>query len=680
MSGVKFIEKKVPVVKEMVSWLWKNRGAILLGMGVICVLGWSLYKHVSLDMECLVETVKTAVTVLVSMLGFSVSSYVFLNNSFQSRRGLNTIERQIIDEFQNKKLKSLGKTIIFAVAAIVSECLIIALTDNITHIKEKECLIVILLLVVIVITIANIITLGNFTYEVINYEDGLNKLANSEVKKYSSSQDHEKIQKGDFLNFVNNIEVLVERITRNHIHAKMSSKYDSDFKQALCDGFTESGEVTSREEFAEDYREIIEYRNLLVQTALGDSEDVAMGGQVRKFMNKLFQNYIRGELLTGISISNIRVNGAVLEKTSFSNSSFFNIRFAGDTNLKFVDFRDSNINSISFEENQIQCEGINFSNAKLINVKFDTNVDLTRAVFKNSDLTNIGKIHPSDKEGDMICFAHTNFSNANLTRLDICMANFEYADFSDVRMIDSKIGISALKENNTNFSYANMKNVDLLRAHVEKCIFDNADMETASFTYAKIKSASFENTRLSRANWTKSVVENNRFEKSYCSQMTMKSAVIKDCQFNYAIMRSVDMSGATVKNCCFDDTVCRDSLWVDTKIENSSFKRSVLANARIVGSAKDRTRIRECSFKNADLSNIAITNIEFENCNFKGADFNNARLINVRFINCKNLSRANMSQAWLTDVCKGKHGKAVFESTKDSNMEPRYVLNTKRKK
>lgn len=677
------IRKMVGKVREGIEkathFLWKHKCNVLLILGTLAVFifvllkgGWKITVEDSLDI------VKTAVTVLISMLGFSVSSYVFLNNSFQNRRIVNATEKQIIDKFQNEKRKSLGMTVIFAVIAIISECMIFVFKGTLE--EQSGLKIISLLLSVIVLTIFNIIKLGNFTYEVINYEAGLEKFANSEVEKYSSGSDHTKISKGEFLNLVNNVEVLVERLIRNHIHAKMSSKYDSDLKQAICDGITEPGEITTREKIAEDYKEIIEYRNLLVQTTHRDSEEVSMGDQVKSVMNRMFQRYIKGELLTGISLSNLKVNEADLEKTSFSNSSFFNITFTGETNLIFVDFRDSTINEMHFEGGKTKCVGINFTNAKLINVNFDTNVDLTRAVFKNSDLTNIGKIFPKDKEGDMICLAHTNFSNANMTRLDICMADFEYSDFSDVRLIDSKIGMSALKENNTNFSYANMKNVDLLRACLERCTFDNADMECASFTYTKIKDNSFQNTRLSTSNWTKAVIENNRFEKSYCAQMSMKSAAIKDCQFDYAILHSADMSGASVEGSSFDDAVCTDTLWVDTKIEKSSFKRSVLANARIVGKAKGRTRIRKCSFKNANLSNIAITNVEFEKCDFKGADFSKARLINVKFINCKNLSKANMFDAWLTDVYKGKHGKATFDNMTDKNTKPRYVLNTKRKK
>lgn len=671
-----FIEKKVRRIRQKI---W--RGIILAFIAIIIIASYMVYINnngcTKILLNNLFDTIKVSISVLISMLGFSVSIYVFLNNSFQSRRIVNTIEKQIIDKFQSEKAKSLRSAVVFAVVAIICECVIMVSHD---YLVGKMFFIIILFFFVIIATIFNIIKLGYFTFDIINYEAGLEKLANIEVGKYSSDSDHGKISKGEFLNLVNNIEVLVDRLIQNHIHAKMSSKDDSDLKQAICDGITEPGELGMREKLAEDYKDIIEYRNLLVQTTHKDSEEVAMGDDIKSIMNRMFQRYIRGELLTGINLSNLEVSEADLEKTSFSNSSFYNITFTGDTNLKFVDFRDSTINKMFFKGNNTLCEGTNFTNSKLIDVEFDVNVRLTRAVFKSSDLTNIKKICPKDKEGDRIEFKHANFSNANMTRLDICMTDFRYSDFSNVRLIDSKIGVSALKGCNIDFSYANMKNADFLRTHLERGLFNNADLERASFTYAYIKDTSFEDARLSELNCTKAAIEKCRFEKSYGTKMSMKSANIKESQFDYAMLNSADMSGATVKGCCFDDAVCTDTLWVDTKIEKTSFRRSVLANARIVGKANERTRIRKCSFKNANLSNVAITNVEFDKCNFKGTDFSDARLINVRFVNCKNIDEANMSDVWIINVYKGKNGKVAFDNVKNKDVRPRYVSNTKRRK
>lgn len=682
------IEEIVEKTKRLIRCLVKFVGKYLSGVIISCivaVLVVTVYRknggYESLCVKDLVETIKISVTVLISMLGFSVSIYVFLNNSFQSRRSANATEKQIIDKFQKEKRKSLGIRITFAVIAIICECAVVTLTNSINLSTKIYSISEFWLMVIVVgITVANVICLGLFTYNVINYEEGLEKLAAKEVREYASVSDNESIKKGEFLNLVNNVEVLVERLIRNHLHAKVSSKDDSNFKQALCDGVIDAGEINTREEIAGDYRKIIEYRNLLVQNSkIEDSKEVAMGDQVKSVMNRIFQKYLRGELLTGINLSNIAVKDADLEKSSFNDTSISNIGFTGKTNLKYTDFRNSTINTIYFSSNETQCEGINFTNSKLINVQFETNVKLERSVFKNADLTNIGKISPEDKEGKRIDFAHAIFSDANMTGLDICNSCFDYADFSNTRLIDCKIGASALKKNNTIFTYANFRNADLLRAYLERCDFSNANLEQVSFTYALMNENIFKDSRLSQANFTKARIKSCKFEKSYCSNISMKSARIRKSKFDYAILREADMSGAVIKKCQFNDTVCTNTLWVNTQIEESSFKSSVLANARIVGKANGRTRIRKCDFRYANMSNIAITNIEFVECDFTETDFTGARLINVSFIHCKNVNKIKWMDSWLVDVYSGKHGKKLFEEDKlnHNGKGPRHISYTR---
>ncbi len=80
----------------------KNFFSVIVGLAliVLLVMIWKLHE---IQYKDIVETVKISVTVLISMLGFSVSIYVFLNNTFQSRRLSNELEKEIIDLFQSQK-------------------------------------------------------------------------------------------------------------------------------------------------------------------------------------------------------------------------------------------------------------------------------------------------------------------------------------------------------------------------------------------------------------------------------------------------------------------------------------------------------------------------------------------------------------------------------------------------
>lgn len=118
----------------MVKFVGKYLSGVIISC-IVAVLVVTVYRknggYESLCVKDLVETIKISVTVLISMLGFSVSIYVFLNNSFQSRRSANATEKQIIDKFQKEKRKSLGIRITFAVIAIICECAVVTLTNSI---------------------------------------------------------------------------------------------------------------------------------------------------------------------------------------------------------------------------------------------------------------------------------------------------------------------------------------------------------------------------------------------------------------------------------------------------------------------------------------------------------------------------------------------------------------------
>ena len=480
------------------------------------------------------------------------------------------------------------------------------------------------------------------------------------VKSYSERSNHDKMSKGQFLNLVNNMEVLVGRLVHNHIHAKVSTVYDTDLKRAICDGITNPGEIKEREELAQSYKEIIDYRNLLLQDyEMEDSREVGLGDDIQKVVNQMFQKYLVGELLTNISISNLVLSNTNLEKTSMSNSALQNIKFTGKTKLRNTDFRNSTISNIDFGKEESDCQGINFSDCKLIMLKIDKQVNFSRSIFKNADLTGMGEIGTSDKQGEQLMFEHANFSGANLTSQNIYNACFKYASFYNARLMDCKIGKDAIKEKNTSFEYASLEKAELLRSNIIRSVFDNANLKEATFTSTKIEDTSFVGARLYDANFTRSKIKNCNFEKTYCTNMTMKSANLTNLHFHYAILADVDMSGASVIKVEFNDAVCSNTLWVNTQIEDSVFERSVLTNSRIVGEAKRRTRIKNCNFKYADLSNLAVANVEFENCNFYGADFCSSRLIDVRFINCENLEEINAKNMWTANVYiideKGEH-------------------------
>lgn len=657
------IKKSYNILKKNVkSYFWVLIIVVCVAMLVLKVWSPSLltYKDIT-------EALKVSVTIMISMMGFSVSIYVFLNTTLQGRKSLNSIEKEVVILFQKKKQKELGKRLIFSIIVVFFECSIIALQTlidtwwlNQTILREKYlCLFIIFLC--LIVTLINICWLGKFTYGIINYENGLKQLAINERIKKGKEDYHDIISKGEFLNLVNNIEVIVERLIQNHTHAKTSNASDSSLKRAICDGITDVGDIVTREKLANDYKIIIEYKNLLLQDEqLKDNDRVCMGDLIKSIMNRMFQNYLKNELLTGVNISNLRICKADLSKASLKNSSFWNIAFEGDTTLYSTDLSKSTLNNIRFEETN--CENANFSDSKLIDVQFDTKMKLQRSVFINADLSSLKVLGPRDKQGNPINFEYANFDYANLTNLDIYNVYFNFSRMRNARLVQSLIGKSDLKEYNTTFKFADMTKANLLKCDIKRCDFQNANLNEVVFTHTIMENNNLSECKLSETNFTESHITKCQFDKSYCRNISLKEANIVDSSFTYATLNLADLSGAKLSAVHFSDSVCRESLWVRTSIKDSIFARCVFSGARIAGENPDRTLIKNCDFSFANFADTAITNIEFRECNFYGADFSSARLINIRFVDCKNLDTALTVNVWLADISYyGKNTRKLTE-------------------
>lgn len=93
--------------KIITGWIKDNifSAVLLVCIACIIILLLLIAGQKGIKYNNVIETFKISVTVLISMLGFSVSIYVFLNNTFQDRRNNNVIEKGVIDLFQKKKEK-----------------------------------------------------------------------------------------------------------------------------------------------------------------------------------------------------------------------------------------------------------------------------------------------------------------------------------------------------------------------------------------------------------------------------------------------------------------------------------------------------------------------------------------------------------------------------------------------
>ena len=602
----------------------------------------------------IIEVLSKATTVTISMIGFSISTYVFLNNTLQRKLVENSTETETIREFLKKKRTSLCSLVIWSICLVIIEILLLGITKvSATPTPENHsmCLICVVY-ICIILTIVSIVRLAHFDYSIINYENGLIETAKAQLcifNKHASNITNMK--KNDFLMLVNNMETVLERISENHHNALKHSVNDSLVLMALCSNINSSnvlsGQKAIRREIADNYKKTIEYRNyILHDESIKDDDDIEIDDAVLSTSNLIFNHVLAGEVLSDISIINLTIENVNFSKTSFRNCSLKGIKFLNNSNLKSTDFRDSIL--IDIDLNDSDCADANFTNAKLINVHIIPDTKLTGAVFNNADMSGLKNLGISDGTGKIVNMNYANFVKTNMVGLVLQNITFDYCDMTNVQMFNSIIGDASFDDDNTTFKFANLQNGILTKSIISRCDFTNANLSGATLAYTNVKSTNWNECRLLDATFTECKIEKSTFEKSYCSNISMKGAIISNTAFNYATLNRADFSAADIDNVHFDDAVCNDTLFVGASIKNSSFQRSILSNCRITSNGNKV--IENCIFNFSNLSNSSISNVEFKGCKFIGCDFSETRLINVVFTDCEGIESIRFTNAWLDSV------------------------------
>lgn len=625
-------------------------GAIVLGCFALKLL-FPVEKYFYIT-----NALEKATTVLISMIGFSVSAYVFLNNTLQRKSIDNPIEIETIGAFLKKKRISLCSLMIWSISLVVVTIFIMAIISKdgqISAVDSTQNSLIYIIYICLVLSVFSIIRLCYFDFSIINYEKGLVDTARLKLYIFDKEITNTKpMKKNEFLILVNNMETVIERISANHQDAPVHFVDDSLVRLALfskIDFSSNTGiqQQATRRRIADQYRETIKYRNYVLHLDdLKDDDEIDVGDFILSTVNLVFQNVLAGEVLSDISLSNLTLSSVNFEKTAFRNSVLKSINIKENSSLRSADLRDSVLQNISFDD--ADCRNINLSNAKLVNVIFSDDTKLSGSVFSNADMTGLEWFGTKDCTGKCVDVQNSNFIKANLIHLDIQNVCFDNCDMQKVQLFDSKIGYSSNRECNTTFKFANLKEAILSNCKINKCDFTNSNLTDATLSYSHISKTIWSESRLHNATFIESKINECDFKKSYCSNVSFKGAVIKRSSFNYATINLSDFSATELLETTFDDAVCSDALFVGTTVKNTSFVRCILSNSRIV-SDQGQT-IDDCNFNLSNLSNSSISNVQFTNCSFYGCDFSNSRLINVSFVDCTGLETVRFKNAWLDSV------------------------------
>lgn len=648
----------VKTLKAIRDFSIKYKGSIFIILATIifgCLILTKFLSTKTYVINIIQQALSKATTVTISMIGFSISTYIFLNNTLQRKSAENITEVETIDEFLRQKRRSLCSLVIWSACLVIIEIILLCgaqIPDDGPVEFSSEWLTICLMFACIVLSIVSIIRLTSFDFSIINYENGLVETAKKQLCIINKSNAQTtSMEKSKFLMLVNNVETVLERIAENHQNALKHSADDSLVSMALYSK-VENSDVTSgqkavRRELAKKYRKLIEFRNyILHDDQINDDDEIEVSDEMLSTVNLVFNNVLSNEIISDISISNLVVHSVDFEKTTFKNCSLKSVEFCSKSNLKSADFRDSSLNDIRL--NDSDCSNANFSNAKLINLDISIETNMVGTIFNNADLSGLKSIGTLDCTGKSINLMYCNFIRANMINLDIQNTMFDHGDMSYAQLFNSKIGYSSHRKNNTSFKFVNLKSVVLTNSKVYKCDFTNANLSEATLANSDIYYTNWQECRFLNATFTESKIRQSTFDKSYCGNISMKGTNVVLTSFNHATLNSADFSAAHLDRVSFDDAVCRDALFVGASITDSSFERCILANCRFVSAGNNA--ISNCKFNHSNLSNSSISNIEFIDCNFIGCDLSNSRLINVKFTNCKGMETVRFSDAWLDQV------------------------------
>lgn len=604
--------------------------------------------------EFIKDALSKATTVTISMIGFSISTYIFLNNTLQRKSVENVTEVETINAFLKKQRHSLCARVIWSACLVIIEILLLWALPNgiISWGVSWEGFIVLLMTLCIFLSIVSIVGLTVFDFSIINYERGLVEIAKKQLCLMNKAGCKTVVmEKNKFLMLVNNVEMVLERIAQNHQNALKHSADDSLVSMALYSKVENvdaaSGQKAVRRELAEKYKKLIEYRNyVLHDDQINDDDKIEVSDEILSTVDLVFHKVLSNEIISDIAISHLTIYGVDFEKTTFKNCSIKFVEFKSKSNLNRADFRDSNLSDVIF--NDADCSNANFSNTKLTNVEISVDTKMVGTIFYNADLSGLCRIGTIDCIGKSIDLMYSNFIKANMINMDIQNAVFDHGDMSYVQLFNSQIGYSSHRSNNVSFRFVNLKGAVLTNSKIFNCDFTNANLSEATLANSIVYKTNWRECRFSNATFTESKISDSIFDKSYCENISMKGTDVVSTTFNHVTLNSADFSAANLEKVSFEDAVCRDSLFVGTTITNSSFERCILANCRFVSAGCNT--ISNCNFNFSNLSNSSISNIEFIDCDFTGCDLSASRLINVKFTNCMGIETIRFAGAWLDQV------------------------------
>lgn len=130
-----------------------------------------------------------------------------------------------------------------------------------------------------------------------------------------------------------------------------------------------------------------------------------------------------------------------------------------------------------------------------------------------------------------------NFTNANLSKLDLRYINFKYAVLKNANL------------SGANLSYCNFERADLCHAVLDSANLLGVKMLCANMEGTSLRGCNFEDPAGSRANMEGALMKSVNLEGSHMAGVNLRVATLKNANLQNCDLRGAVLAGADLENC-----------------------------------------------------------------------------------------------------------------------------------
>lgn len=317
-----------------------------------------------------------------------------------------------------------------------------------------------------------------------------------------------------------------------------------------------------------------------------------------------------------------------LQGETFDNMDLSGVSFSG-ADLRFSNFSNCNLTKIRLKGTN--CEGADFTRSKMTGMYF---ADASEGEVDGNGEIQLSCIDEESEEWDpyrgreITYLKDATFKEADISRAYLNapgkLIEGQSFPFSNLDKNELKLENKTLFSlEGTNFDYAKMffsyfKNINLKNASLEK-----AQMYNVAIVQTKAKSANF-----SAATMTNACLAWCDFENADFSDVSLAEAILVRINFNGASMKNINFSYSNIVACNFEGASCQNASFKNiiqdldslNKEQNSKYKALREIDLGQKESLKfGHTTLTSADFSGAELNETLFQNTIGQNCIFTKA-------------------------------------------------------------